>query len=132
MPLLTDRRGFGEWYFEQMPEALALRASAFLANYSNAMAKLGLSPTLAQYYIPMGYDVACRITGDLPALAFVVELRSGGTVHPTLRTIAQDMGSLMLDELASEGLTLHIDESPDRFSYKRGTQDIVEKEKIPV
>jgi thymidylate synthase ThyX len=127
MPLLTDKRGFGAWYFTQMTESLAMRAAVFLASYSNGIDKLGLSPLMRQYFIPMGYNVACRVTGDLAALAFVVELRSGISVHPTLRKVAQNMGELMLDELGKDGLVLHIDKSEDRFNYKRGHQDIVER-----
>ncbi|HVV15241.1 MAG TPA: FAD-dependent thymidylate synthase [Candidatus Paceibacterota bacterium] len=130
MPLLTTKHGFGEWYFSQVPQQLADEAKAFLARYVAGLERLNLSPTLAQYYVPMGYQVACRITGDLPALAFVVELRSGISVHPTLRVISQNIGALMLRELKSEGLILHIDSSEDRFNYKRGTQDIVERNPV--
>ncbi len=127
MPLLTDKRGFGEWYLNQMPEQLRKEAVLFLARYSNEVAKLGLSPELTQYYIPMGYNVTCRITGDLPAHVWLVELRSGISVHPTLRIVAQNQGKIMLQQLEGVGMKLYIDESEDRFNYKRGTQDIVEK-----
>jgi hypothetical protein len=127
MPLLTDRRGFGEWYLEQLSDGLRKEAIVFLARYSNELEKLKLSPLLAQYYVPMGYKVACRVTGDLPAHAFVVELRSGTTVHPTLRTVAQNVGALILERLEGTGFKLHIDKSPDAFNIKRGTQDIIER-----
>lgn len=127
MPLLTDQRGFGTWYFEQMPGALRARALTFLKAYSEGLGKLSLSPEERQYYVPMGYEVACRVTGDIPALIWLVELRSGISVHPTLRVIAQDMGKLLLEEFGDLGLKLYLDESKDRFNIKRGTQDIVEK-----
>lgn len=127
MPLLTDKRGFHTWYLEQMPESLKQEAIGFLARYSNGLDVLHLSSELVQYYIPMGYRVSLRLTGDLPALIWVVELRSGISVHPTLRIVAQHMGQLMLEQLGGMGLKLYIDESEDRFNYKRGTQDIVEK-----
>lgn len=127
MPLLTDKRGFGAWYLDQMPEQLRKDAILFLARYSNEIEKLGLSPELTQYYIPMGYQVPCRITGDLPAHIWLVELRSGINVHATLRTVSQNIGTLMLEQLGEHGLKLYIDTSKDRFNYKRGTQDIVEK-----
>jgi hypothetical protein len=75
----------------------------------------------------MGYNVTCRITGDLPALIWMVELRSGISVHPTLRLRAQALGSILLHSFAAHDLKLHLDMSEDRFNYKRGTQDIVEK-----
>ncbi|MES2006798.1 MAG: FAD-dependent thymidylate synthase [Patescibacteria group bacterium] len=128
MPLLTDAHGFNEWYLEQMPHDLALEAAAFLGAYENGIAKLSLSPALKQYMIPMGYKVACRITGDIPALIWLVELRSKLDVHPTLRIVAQKIGVELVENFGMYGLTLHIDKSSDRFNYKRGTQDIVEKQ----
>ncbi len=127
MPLLTDKWGFEPWYLEQMPQDLREKANAFLASYAQEVRELNLPPTEAQYYIPMGYRVPCRITGDIPALIWVVELRSGISVHPTLRKVAQEIGKIMLDKLEESGLKLHIDTSSDRFNYNRGTQDIVEK-----
>lgn len=127
MPLLSDSWGFEPWYFEQMSSVLRDDARAFLAKYTREVRLLGLAPELTQYYLPMGYRVACRITGDIPALMWMVELRSGITVHPTLRVVAQEISRLMLEKLGPYGLKLYIDDSPDRFSYKRGTQDIVEK-----
>jgi thymidylate synthase ThyX len=128
MPLLTDAHGFEEWYLEQMPEDLKLEAVAFLATYENAVAKLNLSPLMKQYMLPMGYKVTCRVSGDLPAHIWWVELRSKLDVHPTLRVKAQKVGRMLLDEFGSLGLAMHVDDSPDRFNYKRGTQDIVEKQ----
>lgn len=127
MPLLTNKRKFGEWYFDQMPEELQTKARTFLTNYSKGVTKLGLSLEETQYYIPMGYEVACRITGDIPAFIWLIELRSGISVHPTLRVIAQDMGKQMLKEFSDLGLKLYIEDDVDRFNIKRGTQDIVEK-----
>lgn len=131
MPLLTDTHGFNEWYLEQMPDDLKRDAVVFLARYSNGVKKLNLSPLLAQYMQPMGYKVTCRVSGDIPAFIWLVELRSKIDVHPTLRVIAQKIGAQLKERLGSFGLALHIDEGSDRFNYKRGHQDIVEKEKIP-
>ncbi len=127
MPLLTTAWGFGSWYLEQMPPDLRHKAQALLVDHARKLEELDVTPLYRQYYIPMGYQVLCRLTGDLPALSWLVELRSGISVHATLRTVAQDMGSLLLHRFGDSGLTLHIDRSEDRFNYKRGTQDIVEK-----
>ena len=136
MPLLTDNLGFEPWYFEQMPPQLVGEAVEFLRNYAEDLRTYGIGGkwdkdmdglVAAQYYIPMGYRVTCRITGDLPAHICWVELRSGIAVHPTLRTVAQQTGAELLKNYGSEGLVLHLDNTPDRFNYKRGTQDIVEK-----
>jgi hypothetical protein len=72
----------------------------------------------------MGYQVPCRVTGDLPALVYLAELRAGTTVHATLRTVAQQIGTVLEDL----GVQVHIDRSENgRFDVKRGTQDIVQK-----
>ena len=128
MPLLTDRHGFEEWYLEEMPEDLKLEAAAFLGTYENAISKLNLSPLMKQYMLPMGYKVACRNAGDLPAYIWFVELRSKIDVHPTLRVKAKQVGAALLEKFGQHGLALNIDDSPDRFNYKRGHQDIVEKQ----
>lgn len=127
MPLLTTAHGFHPWYLKQMPEYLRDEARQFLAEYEKKVLELGLSPEETQYYVPMGYLVACRATGDLPALVYLCELRSGISVHPTLRMVAQDMGRLLLKSYGSDGLKLYLDTTPDRFNVARGKQDIVEK-----
>jgi thymidylate synthase ThyX len=132
MPLLTTELGFHPWYLEQMPPALRSKTESFLAQYSKEIDSLGLTDLETQYYVPMGYKVSCRISGDLPSLIWLVELRSGISVHPTLRIVAQDIGALMLKELKDYDLTLHLDESEDRFNYKRSVQDIVEKPAIAI
>ncbi len=129
MPLLTDRRYFGSWYLKQMPEDLRAEANALLFKWFEKDGKIEsfrLSKELKQYYIPMGYQVACRLTGDLPALVWLVELRSGIAVHPTLRVVAQNIAAIMREKVGPR-LELYIDKSPDRFNVKRGLHDIVEK-----
>jgi thymidylate synthase ThyX len=136
MPLLTDWLGFGQWYFDQLSDGLRNKAVEFLHGYAQSMTALGVSAKSdytmagapeAQYFIPMGYQVSNRITGDLPAHVWWVELRSGARVHPTLRTVAHGAADIMLDRLQDTGLVLHIDRSPDQFNVKRGNDDIVEK-----
>jgi len=127
MPLLSDKWGFGAWYLEQMPPELRAETEKFLAQYMQRVRALGLTSLELQYYVPMGYQVACKVTGDLPALAYLVELRSGISVHPTLRKVAQDIGRILIECYGTDGLKLHLDLSPDRFNYARGLQDIVEK-----
>ena len=140
MPLLTDNRGFEQWYLDQMPPLFATEAVEFLREYRDGLIKAGIKPNVMhtgeyslqrlvnlQYYIPMGYRVTCRITGDLPAHIWWVELRSGINVHPTLRKVARESGEFILESYGGDGLVLHLDNTPDRFNYKRGTQDIVEK-----
>lgn len=127
MPLLTTKHGFGSWYLEEMPEGLRSEAEKEIARLTKDIAALKQSPEVAQYYTPIGFLTANRITGSLPALTYLLELRSGTTVHPTLRVLAQKMAQRMEEKLADTGLVMHIDYSDTRFDSKRGTQDIVMK-----
>ena len=69
----------------------------------------------------------CRVVGDLKALTYLVELRSTRFVHPTLVKQMLKMISSLEKLFKKDGLTLHIDSTPNKFDIKRGEQDIVEK-----
>lgn len=121
MPLLTIRRGFHGWYLENLPSG----TEAEIARITARVQALQADPTVKQYYIPMGYQVPVVMACSLPSAVYIAELRSGETVHPTLRTVAQWMGEAIKQCLP--GIAMHHDLSPDRWSYKRGAQDIVAK-----
>lgn len=127
MPLLTTGHGFEPWYFEQMPEELAQKAKEYLEGLEKALEDLSVSPEMLQYYIPMGYRCANRLTGGLPAIVYLVELRSQTTVHSTLRIRAKQMGE-HLGMTFGDNLALFYDNSPDQFDIRRGEQDITMKE----
>jgi hypothetical protein len=73
----------------------------------------------------MGFNVLCSCTFDLPSAVYVAELRSGQTVHPTLRVVAQDMGKAIKNIIPN--VTLYCDFDKDLWSSKRGTQTIEKK-----
>lgn len=126
MPLLTPELGFGKWYLDQLGPDLIEEAKALVEKISTWWEKeVGtVEKEILQYFLPMGFCVPCRVTGDLPALIYLVELRSGSTVHPTLRVVAQQMGQI-IDSL---GIKVYVDKSDiGRFDVRRGTQDIVAK-----
>lgn len=127
MPLMSPNHGFESWYLEQMPEDLKAEAEELLERQVNKIALLTkhLDIKLRQYYYPMGYRVPCRLTGDLPALVYLVELRGTRFVHPTLVVRARQMADALLKEFESFGLVLHMDDEPGRFDVRRGEQDIV-------
>lgn len=81
--------------------------------------------TTKQCYIAMGFNVSVEMTAPLPAAVYIAELRSGKTVHPTLRPVAQEIGKVLKKLIP--GIAMYTDEGPDEFSVKRGAQDIVEK-----
>lgn len=128
MPLLTDQLGFNEWYLSELSDSLREEAEALLTSQKEATAALNLSPEETQYYIPMGYNVSNRFSGDLPAVVYMIELRATRFVHPTLRVQAASMAKLLEEQFGHAGLTLHLDPEIDRFDIKRGEHDISLKE----
>lgn len=125
MPLLTTRFGFHPWYLESLPEDLRSEAVIFLRNQEERITTIQ-DPLIRQYYIAMGYQVPCQVTGALPGVVYLLELRSGQTVHHTLRMLDQEWASKLQRFLPS--MSLHCDMGPDQWSTKRGKQDIVKKE----
>lgn len=125
MPLITDQHGFGEWYLGELPDELRVQAVSLLVNHGQAMQALAVSPLVAQYYTPMGFDLPLSVTGALPALVYLVELRCTRFVHPTLRRRAIQMAESLLEQFGDCGLVIHLDDEPDRFDVKRGEHDIV-------
>lgn len=125
MPLLTTSYGFNQWYLDSLTTELRSLALNTIQFQQTEIEKID-NPYIRQYYIAMGYNVACEVTAGLPSATYIIELRSGQTVHPTLRLVAQKMG-FSLKEIIPE-MALHFDTSPDQWTLKRGTQDIVRKE----
>jgi len=86
---------------------------------------LKVSKEVLQYYHAMGYNVNCRNTYGLPAAVYVAELRSGKTVHPTLRKVAHKMCGALTKMFPI--LKLYPDKSLGDFDIRRGMQTIIEK-----
>jgi len=125
MPLLTTDLGFNNWYLEQLPEDLRVEAKKLIAQQKIAIDKLETTPEIKQYYIALGFDVACQFTFHLPAAVYVIELRSNRTVHPTLRIVAHRMHRAV-NELFPN-LKLYSDLALDDWDVRRGTHDITVK-----
>ena len=128
MPLLTSDIGFNSWYLDELPDDLRAEAEALITELKEKTDALSVTPAEKQYYVPMGYNVACNFSGDLPAVVYMVELRATRFVHPTLRYQAADMAKLLLEEFKDTGLVIHLDQELDRFDVKRGEHDITAKE----
>jgi thymidylate synthase ThyX len=128
MPLLTSEIGFEEWYLRELPEKVQEKAVILLKEQTEAIKSLtGISKEEEQYYLPMGYKISNRLTGSLPALVYLVELRATRFVHPTLREKAKLMAGALSEIFDNRYLALHLDQEADRFDVKRGEQDIVLK-----
>ncbi len=127
MPLLTTKLGFNQWYLEQLPPAIRKKAEKLISEQAKAIRQLKTSKEIAQYYIAMGFNVSCQVTYGLPATLYVVELRSGVMVHPTLRKVAHQMYRSLLKMFP--GITIQADLGKDDWDIRRGLQDIKEKSK---
>ncbi len=125
MPMLTPDIGFHPWYLAQLEPSVAEVARKLIAEQSAAI--LGLERAeVAQYYCAMGYQVPVRKTYSLPALLYVMELRSSKTVHPTLRANVLKMVRRCRDYMPA--VTIHADTDPDDWDVRRGAQTITAKQ----
>ena len=124
-PLLTTKLGFHSWYLNNLPKAFRAKLAGEIKKLTKEINDLKCSDEIRQYYVAMGFQVSLEMTATIPSLVYVAELRSGTTVHASLRPIAQEFGRILRKEIP--GIKLYIDESTDEFSAKRGTQDIILK-----
>jgi thymidylate synthase ThyX len=127
MPLVTTRHGFEQWYINELPKMLQKEAVLLLKTQERRIENLGVDKETAQYYTAMGYRLPNRLTGDLPALVYLVELRATRFVHPTLQKRAVQIADTMEKQFGEYGLKLYLDHEPHRFDIRRGEHDIVEK-----
>ncbi len=125
MPLLTTRLGFQEWYLEQLPANMRLEAEELIAAQKQLIENLSVSEEEKQYYIAMGFNVACHLHHPLPSAVYVTELRSGKTVHPSLRRIAHKMYHALNEALPE--IKLYCDLDLDDWDVRRGLHDITNK-----
>lgn len=125
MPLLSTKHGFHPWYLASLPPEFKKYAVTEIEKLTKRINALKCNDADRQYYIGMGFRVACDISCSLPSAVYIAELRSGQLVHPTLRPIAQNMGEWLKKNVP--GIAMHHDMSPDQWTIKRGTQDIQKK-----
>ena len=126
MPLLGTENGFEPWYLEQLPPEARSVAELLVFDQTKAIAELSKNPVVRQYYTALGFRVGCEIAYALPAVTYIVEMRSSKTVHPTLRKVVLEYMIPCMRRLLPD-LPLHVDESPDYWTVHRGRQTITEK-----
>lgn len=133
MPLHSTYYGMEPWYINELPEDIqgeARRLSESIDNkFSSPENIRGEGRLSAQYGIPMGYLGACAVTGDLPAIVYLLELRSTTPVHPTLRAQAIEASRQLTGRFVRSGIGLALfpDMSDSKFDTTRGLHDIVER-----
>ncbi len=123
LPLLTTSFGFESWYLEQIPEQYREYVIKTLSVITERINQLDCTPEERQYYIPMGYRVQVLASWGLASAVYICDLRSGQTVHPTVRRVAQRMGKSLQDLFPK--LKLYCDYSEDIWNTKRGEQTIL-------
>ncbi len=131
IPLTDARYGLHPWYVSQFEEFLSV--ADFRALQDNIQAQyeavVGLSgqgvatsPAENQYLLPMGTMALVHVAYAVPQMAYVGELRSQKTVHPSLRPVAQ--GMLEILEKDFPGMALYGDRGEETWTAKRGEQTI--------
>lgn len=125
MPLLTTDHEFEPWYIEQLGNGLDVEALNLIDWQTAAIKKISDDPVVRQYYTALGFRVPCFVTFGLPAAVYVMELRSGKTIHPTLRRVIHRMIGQFRNEFPE--FPLHVDMDPDDWSVRRGMQTITQK-----
>jgi hypothetical protein len=125
MPLLTTAYGFESWYLEQLDTGLRDAALTLIDQLHPRIRDLTSDPVMRQYYIPLGYRVQTSVMYGLPAAVYVLELRAGKMIHPTLRRKVH--GMIKRFQEVFPGFPLHVDLDPSDWDVRRGTQTITEK-----
>jgi len=134
IPLIDGQFGMNPWYMQQCGDYLETAdADQLLRDIEMqfaAIAALGdkgiaTTPPLTQYLYPMGVQALVHASYSVPETAYIGELRSGKTVHPSLRPIAQKMLGILEKDIP--GMALYGDREEESWSAKRGEQTIIGK-----
>jgi hypothetical protein len=123
MPLLTNEVGFEAFYLDNMPTELKFEMFSLLDAFNTwyNFNSDDVSAVDKQYATPMGYKVNVQYSCDLNQALYICELRSGKTVHQTLRTLVHQWVKGLAEETAY-GTRIHADMDVDNFTLKRGEQ----------
>lgn len=124
MPLLTAQYGFEPWYLKNLGPLKAAGA-ALVEEQTQAIAAIDASPEDKQYLTALGYLVPCHVSYGLPAALYVMELRSGKMIHPTLRARVLNMVNLFRARFPE--IPVHADTEPSDWDVRRGSQTILER-----
>lgn len=123
MCVLDPTYGFHKFYINNLPESSQVELDEllkeFLAWYndeSNMVAYVD-----KQYAVPMGFVIPVSYSCDLNQAMYMMELRTGKTVHQTLRMFMQDWVYRFKGKVGDQ-VKIHADMDDDNFTLKRGTQ----------
>ncbi len=131
IPLVKARFGLHPWYLHQFEELFS--TADFEKLQQDVVAQFTSIKNLAaqgvetnafddQYLYPMGTMALVHASYSLPQTLYVAELRSGKTVHGSLRPIAQKMLKVLAEDVPN--IALYGDMDAENFTAKRGEQTI--------
>lgn len=125
MPMLETFWGFEQWYLDQLDDELREEARQLIEIQAGKIRAISKDALPRQYYVALGFRVPTQVTYSLPAAVYVMELRSGKHIHPTLRKKVQDMAKLFSGHFTD--IPLHVDTDEDDWTVRRGLQTITQK-----
>lgn len=133
MRILTPEHGIHDYYIEDLSDELKIELVTIVKDFSNwytrALVENPESIYELQYSIPMGFKLHVTYKCDINQVMYLLELRSGKTVHNTLRHLIHEWAEV-LDNSFGTSLKLHVDFDKDNFTLKRGTQTISTEQEI--
>lgn len=122
---------FSSAYFHELPnfsKSELKRLDTFLESQDFKIRSLReryeVSDINLQYFYALGCIVRCELMVTLPQLMYILELRSGKSVHYTLRKKIQEFWSMVKPYLP-DAMTHYVNEETSEFYYERGQQDII-------
>lgn len=130
-PPLPRATVFYAWYLEEAERYLPAAEYQHLKHETEALmtrcfddrSTQALEDVEGVYGLPLGVTVPFTYHMSLAQAVYFAELRSGVTVHGTLRPVAQ----LLADWLKQQGMTVFANFDPGVFDIRRGSQTIVER-----
>lgn len=134
IPLLDGRFGMHPWYMGEFEALLSAEDFVQLKSDIDAQYKavemlgeqgVSVTPEENQYFYPMGTMALVHTAYSVPETVYVGELRSGKTVHGSLRPVAQKMLDVLKGDF--DGIAIHGDYDADSWTAKRGEQTISAK-----
>lgn len=130
-PLLDGTFGFHSWYLNEYERLLPDNGRELVRAINDQFADIhelkaqGRDPLLLQYFYTHGTSCPVTLSYTLPQVAYVAELRSQKTVHPSIRPLMQQMARWMQETFP--GIACYADFEADGWTAKRGDQDIQKK-----
>lgn len=125
MPVFDVKNGFHDFYIDSLPSDLQTDLRGLIIDYEKWYdGATYLSQFDKQYSTPMGFKVPIQYSCDINQALYILELRSGKTVHQTLRFLIQEWVKCFKNvfEENSGEITIHADMDLDNFTLRRGNQ----------